>query len=191
MCDKYVHTRTHLHIYCHTRQHSCTSAYLSLISGWSIRVRWLIDVCDWSRLSGVFEYLYLWLLPPNSPTPLPNVSNSSSLSHPSIPLPASLLPSFFLPLVRSSHCFWQALWVHCTEMHACRAPPTPYQSLTTTKTLCTHLVWRQKKVRKKVCMSGSRIQDYQATRWSVWQLRWENNWFPWAVQVLAMKRQSI
>ena len=44
-----------------------------------------------------------------------------------------------------THCFWQALWVHCTEMHTSRTPPTPCQSLTTTETLCTHLVWRQKK----------------------------------------------
>ena len=30
-------------------------------------------------------------------------------------------------------------------MHTSRTPPTPCQSLTTTKTLCTHLVWRSKK----------------------------------------------
>jgi len=62
------------------------------------------------------------------------------------------------------HCFWQALWVHCTEMHTYRTPPTPCQSLTTTKTLCTHLVWRPKKSQRRVCMTGNRIQDFQVTR---------------------------
>ena len=52
--------------------------------------------------------------------------------------------------VRSvSHCFWQALYVNCTKMHTSTTPPTPCQSLTTTKTLCTHLVWRPKKSQKE------------------------------------------
>ena len=71
-----------------------------------------------------------------------------------------------------AHCFWQALWVHCTEMHTSRTPPTPCQSLTTTKTLCTHLVWRQKEVMTKMNMIGLEprtveSQDNVSTNWAV------------------------
>ena len=43
------------------------------------------------------------------------------------------------------HCFWQALWMHCTEMHTSGTPPTPCKSLTTAESLCTHPAWRPKK----------------------------------------------
>jgi len=80
------------------------------------------------------------------------------------------------------HCFWQALWVHCTEMHTSRTPPTPCQSLTTTETLCTHLVWRPKKNSQiRLCISGNRTKVHQATSPGFYQLRWENNCTRWAV----------
>jgi len=43
------------------------------------------------------------------------------------------------------HCFWQALWVQCTDMHISETPPTPWQSLTTAESLNTHPAWRPKK----------------------------------------------
>jgi len=52
------------------------------------------------------------------------------------------------------HRVWQALWVHCTEMHTSRTPPTPCQSLTTTETLCIHLVWRPKKSQQESVHDG-------------------------------------
>jgi len=78
---------------------------------------------------------------------------------------------------------------HC-EFIAQITPPTPCQSLTTTETLCTHLVWRQKKV-TRVCMTGSGIKNYQITSPSVCQLRCDDNWISYAVSFLTTKRQSI
>jgi len=43
----------------------------------------------------------------------------------------------------TAHCFWQALWVHCTEMHTSGTPPAPCYSLTTAESMCTHSAWRQ------------------------------------------------
>ena len=56
-----------------------------------------------------------------------------------------------------NHCFWQALWVHCTEMHTSGTPPTPCLSLTTDESLCTHPAWRPKKKSHKYMVdSGTR-----------------------------------
>jgi len=39
----------------------------------------------------------------------------------------------------SSHCFWQALWVHCTEMRTYSIPPSPHtsHSLLLNQCMCT------------------------------------------------------
>ena len=57
-------------------------------------------------------------------------------------------------------------------MHTSSTPPTPYQSLTTTKTLCTHLVWRQTNVLTKMSQIGLEprtveSQDDVSTNWAV------------------------
>ena len=51
---------------------------------------------------------------------------------------------------RRQHCFWQALWVHCTEMHTSGTPPTPASQLL----LLSHCVLTQHGGQKKVTDRG-------------------------------------
>ena len=81
-------------------------------------------------------------------------------------------------------CFWQALCVHSTETHTSRTPPTPCQSLTTTETLRTHLVWRQQKKSPRTrCITGSRTKVNQVSSPRFYQLSCENRCTRWTVSV--------